>query len=484
MQITPVTASSTRLPRLSAGETQAEASAASSPTLREAPLRAALLEIVLFIGAVLALDAVWGTGDRFTHVEPHPFWAIVLLMAVHYGTREALIATGASSLALLVGNLPPQSLEQDIHAYSVHLLIRPLLWMVTSLVLGELRVRQNRQHKDALEHLNAAERRVGLLARAHKDLTAANQRMETRLAGQLRTATGLFEAARSLETLEPAKVIAGAIELVSMALHAKAFSLFLLDGDALVLAAEQGSARKQPLVDRYGAATPLFQAIVGRQSTISVATPAGEAALMGHGLIAGPLIDPSSGKLVGMLKVEEMAFLDLNVSSLQTFKTMCDWIAAAYSNAVAHKAAQIEDEVTRLYGMTYLDRQAEYVSELARRFGFDLTLLLFRVEVEHLSDEQRREIPQALGDIARKVLRRTDMVFSHEPFGTQFAVLLPGAPPENVSAVAVKLQEGLSERCGYQVPCTTQVRGLCRARDTQARAHLRADIVVEQDMVA
>lgn len=481
MPTTPFVASSAD-PRIVPPDTVTE-SADSSRTPREAPFWSPLVEIALFIGAVLLADIVWGSGDRFAHVEPHPFWAIVLLMAVHYGTREALIATTVSSLALLAGNLPAQSLEQDIHSYSVHIFIRPLLWMVAALVLGELRVQQKRQHKDALEHLNAAERRVGLLAHAHKDLTNANQRLETRLAGQLRTATGLFEAARSLETLEPTKVIAGAIELVSMALHAKAFSLFLLDGDTLVLAAEQGSARKQPIVERYGTATPLFQAIVGRQRTVSVATPAGEAALMGQGLIAGPLIDPSSGKLVGMLKVEEMAFLDLNVSSLQTFKTMCDWIAAAYCNAVAHKATQIEDEVTRLYGMTYLDRQSDYVAELARRFGFDLTLLLFRVEVETLTDEQKREIPQALGDIARKVLRRTDMVFSHEPFGTQFAVLLPGAPPENVSAVAVKLQEGLSERCGYHVPCKTQVRGLCRARDTHARAHLRAD-VIEQDLVA
>ena len=58
-----------------------------------------------------------------------------------------------------------------------------------------------------------------------------------------------------------------------------------------------------------------------------MATPAGEAALMGQGLIAGPLIDPASGKLVGMLKIEEMAFLDLNVSSLQTFKTMAEAVS-------------------------------------------------------------------------------------------------------------------------------------------------------------
>lgn len=458
---------------------------------REPPALAPLVETLLCVGAVLAADALWGAGDRFRDLQPHPFGAVVLLMAVHYGTREALAATAVCTVALLWGNLPAQSIDQNIHDYSVRVLLQPLLWMIAALVLGELRMRHRLAYHEALELLNNAERRAALLTRSHQELTAAKERLETRLAGQLSTATGLFEAARTLETLDPGKVIAGAIDLVGTALQARAFSLFLLEGDALVLVAAQGSTRKRPLVERYASTTALFKEVVGGQRVVSVSTAAGEAVLDGHGLVAGPLIDPASGQLVGMLKVEEMGFLDFNLSSLQTFKTMAEWIGAAYANALAHQASQIQDEATRLYGLRFLDRQVAYVTELALRFGFDLSLLLFRVDVAELTEAQRREIPVALGEVARRVLRQTDMVFSHEPPGAQFAVLLPGAPPENVAAVGQKLREALSERCGFDVPCKTQVRGLCRAGDIESRTSLRAsslarDIArdIARDMVA
>ncbi|MDH4064675.1 MAG: GAF domain-containing protein [Acidobacteriota bacterium] len=463
-------------------QTQA-ADGASAPAHRVPPAWSPVVETALLVACVLAADLIWGSGDRFSRIEPHPFWAIVLLMAAHYGTKEALFATAVCSVALLAGNMPPQSLEQNIHGYTLEVLLRPLLWMLASLVLGELRTRHHLQHTEAMEQLRNAERQVSLLSRAHKDLITVKERLETRLAGQLRTATGLFEAARTLETLEPGKVITGVTELVEVALHASSFSVFLLEGNALVLAAARGWHQERPMADRYMGTTLLFQEVVGGQRFVSVATPAGEAVLKGHGLMAGPLIDPASGKLIGMLKVEEMAFLDFNLSSLQTFKTMCEWIAAAYANAVTHKASQIEDETTQLYAMRYLERQTGYVTELAMRFGFDLTLLLFRVELDGLTEDQRHAIPAALGEVSRKVLRRTDLVFSHEPPGSQFAVLLPGAPPENVAIVAKKLRTSLIERCGHDVSCTTVVRSLCRANDTVSRQDLRA-ASKDRDLVA
>ncbi|MGE3511304.1 MAG: GAF domain-containing protein [Vicinamibacterales bacterium] len=443
----------------------------------------AYIETALCLGALLVADAVWGAGDRFRHVEPHPFWVVVLLMAVHYGTREALVASAAASAALLIGNLPPPTLDQTIHDYRLEIVRQPLLWMLAALVLGELRMRHRMQDAERLELLRDAERRVELLSRSHSEITAAKERLETRMAGQLRTATGLFEAARTLETLEPNRVVAGATDLVSIALHARAFSLFLLEGDALVMAAEQGASRDRTWPDRYTVSAPLFREVVVGRRIVSVATAEGESILAGHGLLAGPIIDTAAGKLVGMLKIEDMPFVDFNLSSLQTFKTLCDWIGAAYANAITHQSSQIEDESTRLYGMKYLDRQTEYVRELALRFGFDLTLLWFRVEVDELTDAQRRVIPAALGEVARKVLRRTDLAFSHEPAGTQFAVLLPGAPPENVGAVIAKLRDALRVHCGFDVPCTTRVRGLCRAGETNTRTTLRGEST-ERERVA
>jgi hypothetical protein len=442
-----------------------------------------LVETGLFVGLTLVADAVWGSGDRFARVEPHPFWVIVLLMAVQYGTRDALVAAALSSVALLAGNLPPQAFDQSVHDYAVQVVRLPLLWMIAAVVLGELRVRHRQHQLETDERLNHAERRVELLSSAHGDLSAAKERLETRLAGQLRTATSMFQAARALETVDPGQVLAGATDLVTVALNAKAFSIFLLEDGALVLGAAQGWPEDRALARRYTSAEPLFKEVVGAQRFVTVTTPVGESVLRGHGLIAGPLICPSTGQLVGMLKIEDMAFLDFNLSAVHTFKALSEWIASAYVNATAYKANQIEDEKTQLHGMKFLDRQTAYITEIALRFGFDLTLLLVRIEMDDLTEPERHSVPAALGAVAKRVLRRTDLVFSHEPPGQQFAVLLPGAPPEDAAAVTRKLMDGLREVCGREITCTTRVRALCRAGESSARNNLRAD-VTEPDLVA
>ena len=88
-----------------------------------------------------------------------------------------------------------------------------------------------------------------------------------------------------------------------------------------MLAVANGWHQERPPSGRYASTSPLFQQVVGAQRIVSVSTPDGEGVLAGEGLVAGPLVDPTSGALIGMLKIEDMAFLDFTLSSLQTFRS-------------------------------------------------------------------------------------------------------------------------------------------------------------------
>ncbi len=422
--------------------------------------RSALLETGGFLLAALAIDAIWGAGDRFSGIEPHPFWAIVLLMAVQYGTAEALIATAASTVALLAGNLPPQTFDQNVHQYTVEVVLRPMLWMVASVVLGELRGRHRLKQQETSDDLRDAERRLALLSQGHAELTAVKARLETRLAGQLRTAASVLEASRKADALDPERVLAGATSLLKTALNAKSCSLFLLSGDALTLSTADGWTADRGLADRYPNSSALFQEVVGAQRYVSVASPEGQRVLNADGLIAGPLIDPATGTLFGMLKLEEMNFLDFNLSSVQTFKAVSTWVAATYGKALEHQRSQIEDQKTLLYSMTFLDRQVGYLTTMARRFRFDLTALHVQIHADDLPEATRLALPGKLGAVARVALRGTDLLFSHQPPGRQFVVLLPGATAESAAVVARKLIAALRDACGTDVNCATQIRSL------------------------
>ena len=50
----------------------------------------AIVEAILIIAAILLIDQFAGAGDRFMHVQPHPFWTPVLLVAAQYGALEEI----------------------------------------------------------------------------------------------------------------------------------------------------------------------------------------------------------------------------------------------------------------------------------------------------------------------------------------------------------------------------------------------------------
>jgi len=455
----------------------------AAPALTRRVRLTALIEIGLFLVPALAIDTIWGQADRFASIEPHPFWIIVLLLAVQYGTAEGLLATGACTVALLAGHMPVQSFDQNIHQYALQVLARPLLWMVASVILGELRGRHALKQMDTTQRLRDAERKVALLSQSHAEMSTIRARLEARLAAQLRTAAGVLEAGRKVDVLDPEQVLAGATTLLRTALNVKACSLFLLSGDSLTLAAAEGWTGERSFADRHSHTSALFQEVVGAQRYVSVASPDGQRALHAEGLMAGPLIDPETGTLFGMLKVEDMSFLDFNLSSLQTFQAVAAWIAATYGKALAHKRSQIHDDTTLLHSMTHLDQEIAYVTQMARRFRFDLALLQIQIQPGEVSESDRRALPAQLGGVAQRVLRGTDLLFSHQPPGRQFVVLLPGATPDGAAVVGRKLLSALREECGFDVPCVTQVRALCTVDDAD-RAHRDREAVPGAGQVA
>ena len=76
------------------------------------------VEMAIFFAVALAIDTLAFGGDRFRDVAPHPFWAVVVLVSLQYGTNEGLIAAVASSAALLIGNIPPQPLSLDSNKFT------------------------------------------------------------------------------------------------------------------------------------------------------------------------------------------------------------------------------------------------------------------------------------------------------------------------------------------------------------------------------
>ena len=293
---------------------------------------AALGEIAGFFAVILLADYFLFGNDRFASVEPHPYWAIILLVATQYGTGEGLLAALLATVLFLT-KAPEQGFDEDLYTWILRITTVPVLWFITALIVGEIRASHRRERYDLLEQLGMAREEAEAITEAYERQAQIKADLEARVAAQVRTVRAMYDASRAIDKKNTSEVIVGIASLVRAVLGPKKFSLFLLGASGLELVAADGWAASDVYASEFSSASELFQAVAVRQEVLVAVNPEHELLLGGEGVIAGPLVTDESRVVMGMLKIEEIGFAQFNPATMQNFRIVCEWIATAYDNA-------------------------------------------------------------------------------------------------------------------------------------------------------
>jgi hypothetical protein len=404
----------------------------------------AMVETFAFLGIAVLLDHFYFAGNRFWALEPHPFWLLVALVSVQYGTNEGVFAAAASSIVLLSGKLPVQSIDTDIYAHVLHLGARPLLWLVSAVVLGELRNRHARREVDLEQQLQESKKREHGIALAYQELKTAHEKLEVSVASELRTVVSIYRAARTLQNLSVSEVMAGAVNLVSVVLNPEKFSVYTVEGGALSLGLKRGWTSEDSYETTIWPDNPLFQTVVVGQRYVSAADAVDERVLARQGVLAGPLFQGEGGDVVGMLKIERLRFAELNLTTVENFKVVCELLSTALGNARRFDAAaqqSILSTDSMLLSDTFYARQAAFLAALGKRIGFPISIMRASLEnPDDLSEEQRQSLPGLVRDASVQVLRTTDLAFEFKSGNWQYVIVLPNTPMAQTKLVMDKFR--------------------------------------------
>jgi len=303
----------------------------------------ALIEIALFFIAMLVIDFVAGTGTRFISVSPHPFWIILLLITVQYGAMEALFCAIIASLVLLVGNMPVQEVTENIYDYVLRTMTLPFLWIGTATILGGIRTRQQNERNSLREKLKHTDEQARMITKAYKKMMQQKESLERRLAEELYSSVTVYRAATALETIDQRTISEAVRNIMQTTMNPEKFSFFELNqstgASRLVVKAAQGWGDDDNYYSSYSETSDLFCTIIGERRIVCVLNPDDDRILMGQGVIAGPIIDPATGDVFGMLKIEAHGLRDFTIRNIEIFRILCEWVGMAYVNTQKYQQA-------------------------------------------------------------------------------------------------------------------------------------------------
>ncbi len=419
--------------------------------------RSALLEMAIFFVVTLLLAWAFAESPRFIEAWLHPFFIIVVLIAVQYGSNEGIFCAIAASLVLLIDNLPARQINEDTYAWLFEVSKLPLTWLLIAVVLGELRQRHIRERNDLVGELRGSLEREKTFAKNYEQVKERKERLELNIAGRVRTEIGAFRAAKGVGKLEPEQVIEGVMKMVRSATGAEKFSIYLHSENQLRKHLTEGwnDADEQTLPANYRFDDAMFQAIVVRREMLSVRNGENEKTLAKQGILAAPLLDTETGEVLGMLKIEAISFLEFSMETMEIFKALCEWIALAILNARYYQTA-IDDSMVNpehnLMTRSFFNRYRDYITALARRLKFNVFMLNVAVaNYEGLGADEQVRVARALAQTVDATLRNVDFAFDHQQVNGSYGIILPATDVAGAQIVRDKIERELQKLTGQNM---------------------------------
>ena len=337
-----------------AGE-QARPSGSAGGFLPVLPPVFALVELALF-AAIIAAEWAWDPFPDLTKLNPHPYWLLILLISLQYGTVSGFLAASLAIVGTVLIGLPEQDIGEAYFSYLVRAWAQPVLWLIVGLLLGGFRMRQIEQRDDLLNMVDELETQGRLVDTHAKSLQARCDRLEREFVSRAKPETdALLDAMAGLGKGGGAVETAAALDAAFPGAQA---SVFARSGDRLQLV----HAHRWPAIARastvFNGQDPITKAVLGDGRSLSILHAADERLLSGEGMMAVPIVNDHNETL-GMLKIENLPPAAIGMATLDRLRIVAQHLAPALPMLGVSSAVEASTVTARTSGFT--------VSRLVRR---------------------------------------------------------------------------------------------------------------------
>lgn len=293
-----------------------------------------LFEIAIMVGAVLGVGYLIYPGDpAFLSANPHPFWAVVLLIALRYGNPYGAIAgivCGCLQVGYLLHALKGMSLAEIFHTEGKEL-IAPMLYVVVGGLVAEAIHSEVKRALFFREESDRLRDRLDSTEQQRAELEAAYRQVEGRIAGQTNTVIALYENLRYFDDLEEREIYRALATVLDRFVGVEETGVWI-----------RGESHRHEEEDQEGETRVLWRHVLGKPGKEGHMPQLARAALRENriltareifgtgaappteGVLAGP-IRGGDGGAVAVVTAQRMRFRDLNAQTIRFFELILYW---------------------------------------------------------------------------------------------------------------------------------------------------------------
>ena len=407
----------------------------------------ALIEMTVLLFLISLSGYFFGDNHRYINIYPHPFWIVLLIIVIQYNTAETLICVVMMTLFLYVGNKSFRISYETNHEYYFLILARPILWFVVAILLDLIRSKRFKKQEvletEILNNKDIADK----LAKSYKEIQKNNYELEAKLAGEVNTILKTFRATLLLGDITVTGINQRMARFVDAIIKPEKFSFYMLDQNGLSLIFEQNWEKSDNYPREYLNTSSIYKKVIIEKKFLSIGNEKDEKYLKLDGVFAGPIINPNTKEVFGLLKFEEFSFTGLVSKNFTMFKIICEWIGFAFSNYKEMRTARRNTLSTfndNVYSKKFLKIQTEILLSLSKRFEFDICrITVYISNFSKLDINQQNESREILSEVVKTHTRNTDMIFELKGDFSSFVILLPGTNIQNTEMVLNKIKAQL-----------------------------------------
>jgi GGDEF domain-containing protein len=412
-------------------------------------LRAEALEGVLGILVLLGINYYWFRDNPgFLGIHPHPYWFILLPIAVRYG----LIAGSVAGITAFIVQLNILLFLYANVSFYEALYHHALIFLLVSLfigLVGEIRRTEHIKHKHDFTYL---EGKFSNLLTEYNALVKYKEKKNSEIMSQEDSFSSLYKAQEKVNTLDESKIYPALIQLLEKYLSVKSAAIYSLTDDKsqlkkVVHISDDKSKQQPEIMDIY---TSEIHEILykGQILTLNDLTSRSDLHSFFSDKIMCAPIRGVRNRPLGIIVINQMPFSSLTLQSYQMLKSISDQCGAAIEKARVYQLTRqrmVLDELTGVLTFSYLKERFDEEFSRARRYGYTMSVLIFEIQSFYGCDiALQQTILLRFKKIIEKKLRNIDLLF-HGEDRSQFILVLPNTPIWGSRVVRNKLIQEMSQ---------------------------------------